>query len=1216
MKRFLTIFVFLLMTIVSMGATKTVTLALNGSWESNTNGFFNHKSLSYHDILNYDSKFSGATYDGIYFTSGLCLWYREYSRDIYPEIFFFTPTSSRLTIVQSSWKPSYRNSVSPIMLDDNELSVDSAETGDGCLIYTKTNLPIGNHTIKGTGDSGLLYVKLEFDNLDEAKQAYAVLKHDVNSTYDDYMLESYGTFYSLSFYYDDRILDSSHHSYSIPIPYSEGDYERCYPEIYLINDSDEYPSWFNYNYKDGIVKVIFDPSFAEYQPTSTSHWFEGFSLLSIQGISNFNTSRVTDMSYMFAGCDFSYHYHGETLPQAPQINNYNRIFYCDIISELNMSSVQDIRHMLDGVNYLRIDKLDIPQDVNSEGCFSNLKILELTSADVHIPENYFSSVNGCQVFAPTDFYFGIDTSSGSFNWAGGNFSIPKKQPYVRKGYNDYLQDYMYNIAITGGFDFFYDDLKELRNIKENNAYLSGHYNYDGPYNITHYKYLTIDDYLESRYLFDWDFSRGEGWVPTIYVNIDTSFADYYPTESTDEWFNFYISEGWESDDNSDYYSHFEPIPSENIHITGLEYLNSPVQSTYALLTPDKTTLTFYCDYQRHVREEPIYDLNDNSTSPTWLSEKDNITKVVFDPSFADARPITTRYWFNNMSNLSTIEGLDYLNTSEVTSMYSMFSGCSKLDSLDLSTFDTSQTTSMTGMFNNCTYLKYLNLSGFDLSSATSIRLMFQNCTSLESVDLGMFDTSNVTDLRNLFYGCTSLTGLDLSTMVIADDAQTGNLLYNCTALQSLKVSPTFGKINSKACTGVGTTSAPCRVYAPDGFDFGTDTSGESFKWKGGYFKLGIDPTISIANVSAYTGVNVETAVSLTIGYDDYTGYQFDIMLPEGISLVKTKSGYKYTLSSRFSGDGVSCAINKRDDGSYRVICYSTNHTTISGTEGVLITFPVVADDAVAPGTYTCHVRNFTLNDIGNNSVYAPDAAFSFTVLAAPTGDVNHDGAVDISDVLATVDYILGKNPVNYSKSEGDINNDGEINISDVLCIVDIILGKYIYQVPANAREATLDNLFLLRKDNTYTLCLENHEPYAGFQMHLSLPDGCTLRNARLVTERSDGHQLSVRDHGDGTYTLLAYSSNGNPLRDNGTPLLRLTLNGTHNSEDIQISDILFSTPQLETVILSDVSGTATGIMDIATDSNDTTTAYNTQGQRVSPNYRGIIIKNGEKRVMK
>ena len=713
-------------------------------------------------------------------------------------------------------------------------------------------------------------------------------------------------------------------------------------------------------------------------------------------------------------------------------------------------------------------------------------------------------------------------------------------------------------------------------------------------------------------------SDGNQYYPYIHITIDPSCANYFPTVLTENWFDFFLQYPYHyaEDDLIDFVIY--PLPVECKYFTGLEYLNSPVQTSYALLSPDKTTLTFYCDYKQQARAEEgtTYSLNTNSTSPGWLSEKENITKVVFDPSFADARPVTTRYWFNGMSNLNTIEGLKYLNTSEVTSMYCMFYGCSSLTSLDLSTFDTSKTTSMSGMFNNCTSLKNVNLSKFNTTSMNSMRLMFQNCTSLESVDISSFDTSSVTDMRNLFYGCTDLTSLDLSTLEIADGAQTGNLLYNCKGLKSLRISPTFGKINSNACTGVGTTAAPCRVYAPEGFDFGVDTSGGYFKWKGGFFRLNDSPAVTVASVSARIGEKCSISVNLSDADEDkYNGYQFDLVLPEDIRLVGRSNGFRYTLSERFKGDGVSCAINEQADGSYRVVCYSTNHKTISGTEGALITMELNLDD-VLPGTYTGQIRRFTLNDSDNNSVYLDDTSFTVTVQNAAKGDVNHDGSVDISDVLATVDYVLGRRPVSFFKDDADINGDDEINISDVLCIVDIILGYRTYNAPANARLSTLDNLSLMRKDNTYTLCLDNHEPYAGFQMLLSLPEGCTLRDARLVSDRSDGHRLGVRDHGDGTYTLIAYSPDGRQLRDNGTPLLRLTVSDTHSSEDIQMSGVLFSTPLWETVVLPDVNGMITSIMDFATDKNYTAPAYNMQGQRVSSNYRGIIIKNGEKRLVK
>ncbi len=58
-----------------------------------------------------------------------------------------------------------------------------------------------------------------------------------------------------------------------------------------------------------------------------------------------------------------------------------------------------------------------------------------------------------------------------------------------------------------------------------------------------------------------------------------------------------------------------------------------------------------------------------------------------------------------------------------------------------------------------------------------------------------------------------------------------------------------------------------------------------------------------------------------------------------------------------------------------------------------------------------------------------------------SGDANGDGAVDISDVLLTVDYILGKEALSFVKEAADMNKDTVIDISDVLLIVDKILGR-------------------------------------------------------------------------------------------------------------------------------------------------------------------------------
>ena len=115
--------------------------------------------------------------------------------------------------------------------------------------------------------------------------------------------------------------------------------------------------------------------------------------------------------------------------------------------------------------------------------------------------------------------------------------------------------------------------------------------------------------------------------------------------------------------------------------------------------------------------------------------------MVIDPSFADARPTSTRSWF---IAAPSITGLNYLNTSEVTDMSHMFAFF-KQASLDLSHFITDKVTNMRCMFYGCNSLESLDLSNFNTEKVTDMQQMFYSCENLTSVDLSSFNTAKVTD---------------------------------------------------------------------------------------------------------------------------------------------------------------------------------------------------------------------------------------------------------------------------------------------------------------------------------------------------------------------------------------------------------------------------------------------------------------------------------------
>lgn len=144
-----------------------------------------------------------------------------------------------------------------------------------------------------------------------------------------------------------------------------------------------------------------------------------------------------------------------------------------------------------------------------------------------------------------------------------------------------------------------------------------------------------------------------------------------------------------------------------------------------------------------------------SAPPEW-SKYAGIKKAVITPSMANYIPRSTACWFYNLTELETIEGLENLNTGEVTDMSYMFGFCDNLRSIDVSSFTTWRVTSMEGMFYACTGLETLKLGNLYTSNVVNMSSMFASCSSLKQLDLSSFNTAKVTSMRLMFNGCDKL----------------------------------------------------------------------------------------------------------------------------------------------------------------------------------------------------------------------------------------------------------------------------------------------------------------------------------------------------------------------------------------------------------------------------------------------------------------------------
>lgn len=158
----------------------------------------------------------------------------------------------------------------------------------------------------------------------------------------------------------------------------------------------------------------------------------------------------------------------------------------------------------------------------------------------------------------------------------------------------------------------------------------------------------------------------------------------------------------------------------------------------------------------------------------------------------------------------------------------------------------------------------------------------------------------------------------------------------------------------------------------------------------------------------------------------YTAFQADLYLPDGISLVPNS----VELTNRKAANH-SIATSQLSDGAIRMMSYSMNLSPYSGSSGTLVTFSVKMDQANnTPATIVLKNILFTTT-AGVEITFADEECSVFL-----RGDVNCDGNVSIADVTCLIDLLLAADQ--HPKS-ADVNDDGGVSISDVTSLIDVLL---------------------------------------------------------------------------------------------------------------------------------------------------------------------------------
>jgi surface protein len=544
-----------------------------------------------------------------------------------------------------------------------------------------------------------------------------------------------------------------------------------------------------------IKNIVFEDNFKTYAPTSLREFFNGCETLeTISGLEYLNTANVEFMDNMFNGCsalkslDLTKFNTANVTEMDNMFNGCSALKSLDL-TKFNTANVEFMYHMFDGCSALTSLDLTNFNTANVEymnnmfeGC-SALKSLNLTNFNTENVTNMSCMFMGCS---------GLE----SLNLT--NFNTE-------------------NVTDMSSMFSGCSALKSLDLTKFNTAKVEIMYMmFNG---CSALESLDLTNFNTAKVEYINDMFSGCSALTTIYVS--DKFVTTKVINGSDMFTGCEKLKGYNNSKTDHTYAY-----------CGTDGYFTPVFD-YAEFDNATGTLTF-----RRGLSKPAgaYDLNEGDNTPEWSDQSTNISKVVFDASFANARPTSCCHWFDGCTNLTQIEGIENLNTEEVTNMGSMFSGCHVLNPLDVSNFDTQNVEDMSEMFVSCMKLKSLNVSNFDTQKVKNMSSMFYNCNSLTSLDVSNFNTQNVENMSYMFSCCEGLNSLDLSKFDTQKVTNMNSMFWNSSALTTIYASDKF--VTTKVSSGADMFKGCTNLKGFIEYNKNTDKDKDNYKYanyKTGYF---------------------------------------------------------------------------------------------------------------------------------------------------------------------------------------------------------------------------------------------------------------------------------------------------------------------------------------------------------------------------------------------
>ena len=556
------------------------------------------------------------------------------------------------------------------------------------------------------------------------------------------------------------------------------------------NDGEVLTDWITDEVRSTVEIAIFDKSFEDCRPLYTSRWFDGFSKLTeIKDIKYLNTEEVTGMLQMFRGCSSLKEIDLSNFKTGKCFYMENMFGGCSSLTNIDLSSF-----------VFRKGGVRMNDFFGGffDGC-SSLEHIEWPSCDIVIGDRMTCMFRGCSSLTYLDL--------SSFN-----------TELVGK-----MDDMFYgctNLTYVNLSSFNTENVTTMRNM----------FNGCSSLKTLDLRSFNTKNVTSIGGIFGGSLVWGDNFNGLERIAVSDKWDLSKVTNSSGIFACCWFIEGCKGSSYQDFFPFGSNYTYEDLQYAHIDegesnpgFLSPDLLLPYAELSEDGKTLTFYYDELKSQRKGTTYRLNFLSkrkdydgiypivfssmlwsySFPEWLflqnsgssfyflgdspSSVNEVTKVVFDPSFKQYRPVSCAGWFAGCGKLTEIEGFDNLVMDDVTDLAGMFAYCSGLTNIDLSHFNTSKVTDMSCLFLGCTNLTSLDVGNFDTQNVTHMPFMFAECSSLKTIDVSNWNTNNVTSMVGLFWNCSGLTSLDITKLNTDNVELMSGMFGICSSLTKLDV---------------------------------------------------------------------------------------------------------------------------------------------------------------------------------------------------------------------------------------------------------------------------------------------------------------------------------------------------------------------------------------------------------------------------------------------